>query len=117
MVIVSHHVTHKKCLIEILKKLDYDLVEDEKKHVDSSKNTGTSIEVIKKVVTTNYLDDRCLKAKSTPHVGQVHSQGCLPRTNADRVPRKATRDQACATVESCSVKEVEIQNRLTLFLQ
>ena len=86
-----------------------------KKHVESSKNTGTSSEVIKKVVTTNNLDDRCLKSKSIPHVGQVHSQGFLPRTNTDRVPKKATRDQACATVKSCSVKEVEIQTKINPF--
>ena len=61
------------------------------------------------------MDDRCLKAKSTSHVGQVHSQGCIPPTNADRVPQKATWDEACATVESCSVKEVEIEKKINPF--
>ena len=74
-----------------------------------------SSDLINNVVKTNELDDRCLKEKITSHVGQVHSQGCIPRTNAYRVPKKATHDQACATVESCSVKEVEIQTKINPF--
>ena len=50
-----------------LKILDFELVEKEKTHVESSNNTGSSIEVIKNFFKTNYLDDRCLIAQTFPN--------------------------------------------------
>ena len=108
-----------------------------KTHVESSNNTGSSSEVIRKVVTTNDLDDRCLIAQTSPQPGQVHSQGHLPPTNADQVPKNSTLDHTCVTnsvltneindqhedltscsmVKTSSLNEVNIQNKVQHFFE
>ena len=78
--------------------------------MESSFNTGSSSEVIKKFVTTNDFDYRCLISQSYPQPGQVHSQESLPPTNTDCVLKKVKHDEACVT-NSLSSFEINDQHR------